>query len=168
MSLKKCPPATHLQVVPLLFFLILHSTSLFLKSMTHHVCLWSYLIPTFLLCLPHLVLRGNELGFHGGPAVKNPPASARVMGSIPGLGRVHVPRGNKADVPQLLSPSKRSHCSEKPVHCSWKGAPLSATGGSPCTQQRPSAVKIQFFSKKMEKIISVWLTHIIKYESWPK
>ena len=120
-------------------------------------------------CLPHLVLRGNELDFHGGPAVKNLPASPRAMDSIPGLGGVHVPWGNKADVPQLLSPLKRSHRDEKPVHRSWKGAPLSAPGESPCTQQwRPSAAKKQFFSKKMDKTISVWLTHIMKHESWPK
>ena len=33
-------------------------------------------------------------GLPGGPVVKNPPANAGDMGSIPGLGRSHVPRGN--------------------------------------------------------------------------
>ena len=32
--------------------------------------------------------------FPGGPVVKNPPAKARDMGSIPGLGRLHMLRGN--------------------------------------------------------------------------
>ena len=34
---------------------------------------------------------------------KNPPANARDMGSIPGLGRSHMPWSNQACVPQLLS-----------------------------------------------------------------
>ena len=32
----------------------------------------------------------------GGPVVKNPPASAGDMRSIPGPGRPHMPRGNQA------------------------------------------------------------------------
>ena len=32
--------------------------------------------------------------FPGGPVVNNPPASARVMGLIPDLGRSHVPWSN--------------------------------------------------------------------------
>ena len=46
-------------------------------------------------------------------------------GSIPGLGRFHVPLGKWACAPLQLSPStlepvlrnKRSHCNEKPVQC---------------------------------------------------
>ena len=41
--------------------------------------------------------------FPGGAAVKNPPANAGNMGSIPGLGRSHMPRSNSACVPQLLN-----------------------------------------------------------------
>ena len=33
----------------------------------------------------------GELYFPGGPVVKNLPASAKEMGSIPGLGRSHMP-----------------------------------------------------------------------------
>ena len=33
-------------------------------------------------------------GFPGGPVIKDPPANAGVMGSIPGLGKSHVPRSN--------------------------------------------------------------------------
>ena len=32
--------------------------------------------------------------FPGGPVVKNPPANAGDMGSIPGLGRFHMPWSN--------------------------------------------------------------------------
>ena len=48
-------------------------------------------------------LKGAQ-DFPGGPVVKNPPASAGDTGSIPGLGRSHVPRGNYAHAPQLLNP----------------------------------------------------------------
>ena len=33
-------------------------------------------------------------GFPGGAGVKNPPANAEDTGSIPGLGRFHVPQSN--------------------------------------------------------------------------
>ena len=48
----------------------------------------------------------NDLNrdFPGGTVVGNPPANAGDTGSIPGLGRSHMPRGNWARVPQLLSP----------------------------------------------------------------
>ena len=74
------------------------------------------------------------LGFPGGLVVKNLPATARDMGSIPGPGKSHKPQNNKAGAPQLLSLcsgdqepqllksvhlepvlyNKRSHCNEKP------------------------------------------------------
>ena len=81
--------------------------------------------------------------FPGGAVVKNPPAKAGDKGSIPGLGRSHMPRSNKpvchnywactlepasynnwAHVLQLLKPAclepvlynKRSHRNEKPAH----------------------------------------------------
>ena len=31
---------------------------------------------------------------HGGPVVKNPPANAGDMGSVPNPGRSHIPQGN--------------------------------------------------------------------------
>ena len=40
--------------------------------------------------------------FPGGLVVKNPPANAEDTGSIPGLGRFHMPRGTQAHAPQLL------------------------------------------------------------------
>ena len=42
--------------------------------------------------------------FPGGAVVKNTPASEGDTGSIPGPGRSHMLRSNKARVPQLLSP----------------------------------------------------------------
>ena len=42
-------------------------------------------------------------GFPGGTVVESLPASAGDTGSSPGLGRSHVPRGNWAREPQLLS-----------------------------------------------------------------
>ena len=40
-------------------------------------------------------------GFPGGSVVKNPPAKAGDMGSIPDLGRLHMPQSNEARAPQL-------------------------------------------------------------------
>ena len=48
------------------------------------------------------------LDFPSGLADKNLPANAGDMGSIPGPGRVHMPRGNKAHAPQLLSLRSRA------------------------------------------------------------
>ena len=50
--------------------------------------------------------------FPGGSVVKNPPADARDVGSIPGPGGSHVPWSNQAGEPQLPSqraPEPRSH-----------------------------------------------------------
>ena len=46
----------------------------------------------------------NEVSdFSGGPVLKNLPPSAGDTGSVLGLGRFHVPRGNQVRVQQLLS-----------------------------------------------------------------
>ena len=37
------------------------------------------------------IFKIDNQGFPGGAVVKNPPANAGDMGSIPGLGRSHVP-----------------------------------------------------------------------------
>ena len=75
-------------------------------------------------------------GFPVGPVVKNPPCNAGDMGSIPGLGRSHMPQSNcnscsQAHALQLLRsmclgpmlPNRRSDLSEKSVHCNWRVAP---------------------------------------------
>ena len=46
--------------------------------------------------------------FPGGAVVKNPPANVGDRASSPGLGRSHMPRSNKAHVPQLLSLCSRA------------------------------------------------------------
>ena len=48
-------------------------------------------------------------GFPDGPAVKKPLCNAKDTGSIPGLGRSHMPWGSWAHVPQLMSPPSRAH-----------------------------------------------------------
>ena len=98
-----------------------------------------HISPAF--CLPQMLayisfrLQSRKEDFPGDPVVKNLPASAGDMGSIPDLGRSHMLQGNKACAqlqsmcsrawePQLLSPcalepmlcSKRSHHKEKPEH----------------------------------------------------
>ena len=70
--------------------------------------------------------------------VKNPPYSIGDASLIPGLGRSCVPQGKLSHASQLLSPraleperhNERSHCSERPSHGNWRGAPGSrrATG----------------------------------------
>ena len=58
--------------------------------------------------------------FPGSPVIRNPPANTGDTGSIPGLGRFHMPRGNyacaTATEPTRLEPvlcDEGSHCSEK-------------------------------------------------------
>ena len=63
------------------------------------------------------------LGFPGDSLVKNPPSNAGDMGSVPDPVRSHMLWGNKAGVPQLLSPhplepglcKKRRHQNEEPM-----------------------------------------------------
>ena len=49
------------------------------------------------------IIKMKERDFPGSPVVKNPPANAGDTGLSPGLGRSHMPWGNYAHVPQLLS-----------------------------------------------------------------
>ena len=44
----------------------------------------------------------KDLKHPGGPGVKNPPASAGDLGSVPGQGRVHMAWSNSAHVLPLL------------------------------------------------------------------
>ena len=47
--------------------------------------------------------------FPGGPVVKSLPANSGDTSSILGLGRFHMPWGNSACAPQLLSLHSRAH-----------------------------------------------------------
>ena len=53
-------------------------------------------------------LKSRNKDFLGGTLVKNLPANAGDMGSIPGPGKSHQPWSNKARVPQLLSLHSRA------------------------------------------------------------
>ena len=88
-------------------------------------------------------LKSCSRGILGGSLVKNLPASTGHTGLIPDPGRFHMPQSLQAHAPQplnlcskarelqLLSPrtlepvfcSKRSRCSEKPAHHTWRVAP---------------------------------------------
>ena len=91
----------------------------------------------------------TQMDFPDGPVVGNPPANARDMGLIPGPGRSHMPRGNKACAPQLLKPmhrepmlcNTRSHHREKPAPRNERVAPALPTIESLCTATRPKPLK---------------------------
>ena len=57
----------------------------------YSVNIGTHILSVFIL-QPQLNRRIQD--FPGGPVVKNPPAKAGDMGSIPGPGRLHMPRGN--------------------------------------------------------------------------
>ena len=88
------------------------------------------------------VLKQYLRDFPSGVVDKNLPAKAGDIGSVPGLGRFHMPQSNKACVPQTTGPrprafSKRSHCKEKPS---------TAIKGSPClrlSNKDPAQPKIK-------------------------
>ena len=73
--------------------------------------------------------------FPVGSVTKSLPANVEVTGSIPDLGRFHMPQGNKARVPQLLKPVwPRAHAlqqekspHEKPMHHNKEQPLLTAT-----------------------------------------
>ena len=90
------------------------------------------------------------LDFPGGPVVKSPPANAGDVGSSPGLGRPHMPRGMKP-----VSPRARTQQKEKPRQ--WEACTLQLSSSpsslqlekSSLQQQRPSIAK----NNKQEKYI---------------
>ena len=105
------------------------------------LCLWSEFSSLLLLkCLPSLGLLSQD--FRGDPVVKNLPADAGVMGSIPGLGISHVPQGNWACTPLLLSPHALA-----PTLC-HKRSPR--TEKAQAQQWRPSTAKNQSINSKKD------------------
>ena len=101
-------------------------------------------------------------GFPRGSVVKKPLANAGDTGLIPGPERFHMPRGNKARAPQLLSlfpgageQQQRAHVRQSlrstretaqrdaPTR-DQTAAPLAMTGEKPARQQRPSAAKNKY------------------------
>ena len=63
-------------------------------------------------------------GFPGGSGVKNPPASAGDMGSIPGPGRSYMSQSNQAHVPQLLRLCSRAQVPELTSLCTELLTPM--------------------------------------------
>ena len=113
-------------------------------------------------------------GFPCGSVVKSSPAKAGDMGSVPGRGRSHMPSGNSACAPQLLSLCSRAlepqlllehtchnycslHTLEKPLQ--WaahtpqlESSPLSSQLWKAYAQQRRlSAAKNAFLKKIYQK-----------------
>ena len=110
----------------------------------------------------------------GGPLVENPLPNAGDTGSIPSLGRSHMPWSNWAQAPQLLSTCSRvpelqllkpvclepalcnigNHRSKKSTHHNEKQPLLLQLAKAHTQQRRSSAAKIKyiniyFFNKKM-------------------
>ena len=94
--------------------------------------------------------------------VKNPPANAGDTGSVPNLGRFHMPRQlnpcsmiaepvlsssgattAEAGHQEPLLCSKRSHGDEKQSPTTREQPPLSAARGSPCSSEDPAQPKIR-------------------------
>ena len=59
------------------------------------------------------VIKLRILGLPGGLVAKNLPVSAGEVGLISGLGRFHMPCGNQARVPQLLSLCSRARAPQQ-------------------------------------------------------
>ena len=92
-----------------------------------------------------LCLRSPAWGFSAGRVVANPPANAGGKYAIPGSRRSHMPPGNKAHVPQLLSLCSRAR----------KSHLLSPPAGT--TEAR---------APKQEKPLR-WAAHVLQLESSP-
>ena len=90
-----------------------------------------------------------EMDFPGGAVDKNLPANARDMGSIPGPGRFHMPRGHRACAAQLLSLPAQ----EKPLPREARAPQLEK---SPCPPQLEKAQAQQqrsYIAKKKKKAL---------------
>ena len=89
------------------------------------------------MCL--LFLLKKPKGFPGGAVVENLPANAGDTGSSPGLGRSHMPRGNWAREPQLLSLRVWSLCSATREAAMVRG-PRTAMKSGPRSPQLETAL----------------------------
>ena len=91
------------------------------------------------------------MDFPGGPVVKNPPAKVEVTGLIPGLGRFHMPPGNQANAPQLLSQYSRG-C--EPQLLKPKGARIGVPKQEKTTQGEAHTPQLEHIphSPQLEKV----------------
>ena len=74
--------------------------------------------------------------FPGGAVVRNPPANAGDMGSIPGPGGSHMPWSNEARAPQLLGLRSRACEPQLLSPCGTTTEPHAPRGHAP-QQERP-------------------------------
>ena len=90
-------------------------------------------------------------GFPGGSVVKNLPASAGDMSSIPGPGRSHRPQGNKARVPQIWSLHSRGHMLLllKPGLCGKRSHVMRSSCTT--TRKKPVQLRILRTAKRRKK-----------------
>ena len=90
--------------------------------------------------------------FPGGSEVKNLPASAGDMGSIPSLGRSHMPRSNKPVI------HKRRHRSEKPQQWEAQAPQLGSRPHSPRLEKAHAATKTSAVKdRQMKSLKSTFL-----------
>ena len=82
-------------------------------------------------------------GHPGGSVVKNLPANAGDMGSIPDPGRSHMLQSNQARAPQLLSLFSRAHALQLEI-----GPHLPQLEKSPHSPKVPAQHKKEFLNVK--------------------
>ena len=111
---------------------------------------WKRYMHPYVHCSIIYNCQDTEQDLPGGTVDKKPPTSAGDAGSIPGPRRVHVPRSDSAQAPQLLRPHSSAHvlqllrsvglepvlqnrslCSENPTHHNEEETPLASAGASP-------------------------------------
>ena len=78
---------------------------------------WTATCKRIKLDYSHTMNKKKFKDFPGDTVVKNPPANAGDMGSIPAPGRSHMPRSNKAHAPQLLSLCSRARATTTKPAC---------------------------------------------------
>ena len=133
------PHAAHLQILPSLLPSIIpisgnHDLPLYNFVIFRMSCKWNHIYMTLcdwllsLSVMPEMYPRCCKYqwflfrDFPGGAVVKNPPANAGDRGSIPGLGRSHMPRSNQTCAPQqrvaLAHRNYRKPTRSSEDHCS--------------------------------------------------
>ena len=70
------------------------------------------------------VLKNPSRDLPRGAVVKNPLGNAEDMGLVPALGGFHMPRGNEACGPQLLSPCPRARALQQEKPQQWEAHAL--------------------------------------------
>ena len=116
---------------------------------------WLLLLKCCVLSFPHSYIFKNSRAqsFPSGPVVENLPANAGHTGSIPGLGKSHMPRGNWAHVPQILRPAHLgAHTTQREKLLHWEARAPQLEKAHAQQQGSPAQPKRNF--KKFNS--SVW------------